>query len=225
MEEPSDKKFPKRVFIYALVIVCGFALYKIGIKNLKTRIRNSYAQNELVQARVHLKDKEYKAALSKLEEIIKNYPNTKSATEANGLLKFIPEIYELDYENPDNLIALWLVYKNREVPVHVTRPYATFMVWSEGEKSFRLYDNIKKEVIHTDDFDEFIESIEKLPPNQRIQLFDTCQTSMYSGMPQKERDRLEKAVTSNGKDWSVNELNGRKVHIICTCETKSLRFP
>jgi hypothetical protein len=124
-----------------------------------------------------------------------------------------------------NLVAFWLEYPERVEPVLVTEPYAVLIVWLGAERRFTVYDNKAKQVHKAPDFESFLREVRQLPRGVAVQRFDTCTVPRTHDMPEEARQRLEEAMRAGDRTWAVSPVTGLTREIICTCETRGLRFP
>jgi len=129
--------------------------------------------------------------------------------------------------NPEtgNLIALWVMLPEKEEAIIITKPYAVFMQWYGDVKQFRFYDNIKKTITKTNDFDAFLARLAAMPKGTEIQKYDTCTVSQLHDMPQSEHEKLKSILHERNLKWAISEVNGREEKIFCTCRSKGLRYP
>ena len=126
----------------------------------------------------------------------------------------------------DNLVAYRLVYWDSEKPVLITRPYATLLIWVGDTRRFFLYDNVRKTVYKTADFEAFLKQLSRVPQGAVIQRLDRCSASFCWEMPEVQRERLEEAYKKGGHRWAGDStVEDLPVQMTCICETRALRLP
>lgn len=137
----------------------------------------------------------------------------------------------VDPETGD-LIAFWLLYPDnpkyypqKEKPVLVTEPYAVYLEWLDGVRRFYVYDNVKKRVFGTSDFEAFLKQLGSLPEGIVVQRFDTCCGSQIYDMPAEARERIEDAMQSGTRKWATSAVRGGNREIVCRCESIGFRYP
>ena len=119
-----------------------------------------------------------------------------------------------------NLVAFWIQYRDRaEEPFVVTDPLAVLTVWCSYGKRFFIYDNIKKQIYKTTDFEKFLQQLNLLPRNVSIPRISKCAASFSHDMPADQAKRLQQVMEKGGRKWAPTCFTA------CTCESSGLRFP
>ncbi len=135
-----------------------------------------------------------------------------------------------------NLIALWKEKAQRDgtkvlEPVLVTHPYAMFIYWPKPEwvkgkyakRVFVFYDNVKKVIYQTKDYDTFLKVVSLQPKNIELVQIETC-TVPRCYMPKEQRARLEKVLADGQRTWNKKTSTEDGLIRYCYCYEGKLEF-
>ncbi|MFH1023415.1 MAG: hypothetical protein V1809_08485 [Planctomycetota bacterium] len=124
------------------------------------------------------------------------------------------------------VVMMWVKHAAGDEPALLRLDYGMLIVWGETERGFYLFDRSAKRYLGTTDFDQFLEELDRLPKDIRLQRVETCSSPRAWNMPEKASNRLNAIMENGGRTDTLTDLKGNELpDIFCYCESDGLRYP
>jgi len=119
------------------------------------------------------------------------------------------------------LIAFWVLKEHEDEPVTIDKDYGMLIIWDEHVQRFHLFNNPAKTYFVTENFNQFLSELDRLPADITLDWVDTCTVPRFWKMPQDARKQLHATlVKGNRKNTRVSE----QPHIACYCESDGIKL-
>lgn len=96
--------------------------------------------------------------------------------------------------------------------------YGMLIIWTENERTFFIYDNLKKKFFETADLDAVLRELDTLPRDITIHRITKCQAGFSPEMPEKARKQIMEILNKGNRETE-------SPFICCTCEGGEIVFP
>ena len=119
------------------------------------------------------------------------------------------------------LIAFWVLREHEDEPVTIDKDYGMLIVWDEHVQRFYLFSNPTKTYFVTENFNQFLSELDRLPADITLDWVDTCTVPRFWKMPQDARKRLHATLEKGNRK---NTRESEQPHITCYCESDGIKL-
>jgi hypothetical protein len=122
------------------------------------------------------------------------------------------------------LIAFWVLRGLREhndKPVTIDKDYGMLIIWDEYLQRFYLFSNPTKTYFVTENFNQFLSELDRLPMNITLDWPDTCQIPRFWKMSDDASKRLFATLQKGNRE---NTRESEQPHIACYCESDGIKL-